>query len=437
MRMLKMLILPLIVSSLIVGLASLDQRASGRLGKRAVCYYMGTTFCAVALGIILVIAIYPGGTRQEVEQNKQDKRVRPLDSFMDLIRNMFPDNLVKACIAQVVTGVKFTSFNTKETVWTSDETLAGKNGWEYWRVNQTAQQNETNSDWKFHTYQKMLNNTNVTMVKQWREVKMPGKSEDKGSTNVLGLVVFSIVVGLLLGRMGKKGRVFVDWMIVLNDIVMEMVGWVMWYSPVGIWSLIVAKFASMDNIEETFQSLALYMVTVIVGLIIHSCVVLPAIYAVVTRKNPLKFAGGLIKALLTAFGTSSSSATLPVTFACLEDNLRIDKRVTRFVLPIGATINMDGTALYEAVGAIFIAQNAGLDLDFGQYIAVSLTATLASIGAAGIPQAGLVTMLIVLQTIGLPEDAITLILAVDWFLDRVRTTVNVLGKSIWIIIRKG
>ncbi|XP_066934070.1 excitatory amino acid transporter 3-like [Clytia hemisphaerica] len=429
MRMLKMLILPLIVSSLIVGLAELDQRASGRLGKRAVLYYMGTTMCAVILGIILVVAIYPGGNKQEAEGEKEDKRVRPLDSFLDLIRNMFPDNLVKACIAQLVTGVKFEKHDERTTVWSSNETLADQMNWNHWEVNQTALQNQTNSEWKYLTYQSVLNGTNVTMVKEWREVKMPDKPSDKGSTNVLGLVVFSIVVGLMLGKMGKKGRVFVDWMIVLNDIVMELVGWVMWYSPIGIWSLISAKFASMNDIEGTFEKLALYMVTVIVGLIIHSFLVLPAIFAVVTRKNPFRFATGLIKALLTAFGTSSSSATLPVTFSCLEDNLRVDKRVTRFVLPIGATINMDGTALYEAVGAIFIAQNSGLDLDFGQYVAVSLTATLASIGAAGIPQAGLVTMLIVLQTIGLPEDAVTLILAVDWFLDRVRTTVNVLGDA--------
>jgi len=430
MRMLKMLILPLIISSLVVGLAELDQRASGRLGRRAVLYYMGTTLCAVVLGIILVVAIYPGGRKTEVEGKPEEKRVRPLDSFLDLVRNMFPDNLVRACVEQTTTGVKFVSFDLQETVWTRNETLSKTmNGWRYQSPNQTiTEQNESNSVWKYYTFTALRNNTNVTVVQQWREVKMPDGKVVKRSTNVLGLVVFSVTMGLLLGRMGKKGRVFVDWMIVLNDIVMELVGWVMWYSPIGIWSLIAAKFASMDDIEGTFEKLALYMVTVIVGLIIHSFLVLPGIFAVVTRKNPFKFAGGLVKALLTAFGTSSSSATLPITFSCLEDNLRIDRRVTRFVLPIGATINMDGTALYEAVGSIFIAQNSGLDLDFGQYVAISLTATLASIGAAGIPQAGLVTMLIVLQTIGLPEDAVTLILAVDWFLDRVRTTVNVLGK---------
>merc|ERR1711935_272568 len=160
---------------------------------------------------------------------------------------------------------------------------------------------------------------------------------------------------------------------------------------------------------------------------------LPIVFTVGTRnwtwRAPLdyfKFMSGISQALLTAFATASSSATIPVTMANLEQNLGIDPRITRFVLPIGATINMDGTALYEAVAAIFIAQYEGLSLNFGDYVAISITATAASIGAAGIPQAGLVTMVMVLDTVGLPAEDVTLILAVDWLLDRFRTAINVL-----------
>merc|ERR1719402_1926836 len=151
---------------------------------------------------------------------------------------------------------------------------------------------------------------------------------------------------------------------------------------------------------------------------------------VVTRTLPFRFIGNMTNALTTAFGTGSSSATLPITMGLLEDRNGVDPRISRFILPIGATINMDGTALYEAVAAIFISQVNGMVLGIGQILAISITATAASIGAAGIPQAGLVTMVMVLETVGLPPEDVTIILAVDWLLDRFRTTINVLGDSL-------
>merc|ERR1739836_261548 len=177
-------------------------------------------------------------------------------------------------------------------------------------------------------------------------------------------------------------------------------------------------------------SLAWYFATVLIGLAIHSMVVLPVIYGVITRKLPFRFIANMTNAFTTAFGTASSSATLPVTMSLLEEKNGVDQRISRFVLPIGATINMDGTALYEAVAAIFISQIRQMQMSIGQVVAVSITATAASIGAAGIPQAGLVTMVMVLDTVGLPAEDVTLILAVDWLLDRFRTAINVLGDSI-------
>lgn len=393
MRMLQMLVLPLLVSSLITGMAALDSRASGKMGMRAVVYYTSTTVIAVFIGIVMVLIIHPGkGSKDEFTNQQKVEQVSPADAFLDLIRNMFPPNIVEACTQQYKTQYAKRVIQVKVTV---NDTIFSLNG------------------------------SQVVS----REELIPVPSTVNG-INALGLVVFSICFGLIIGNMREQGHPLKDFFDSLNEAIMRLVAIIMWYAPVGILFLIAGKIMEMDDITAMGGQLGMYTITVICGLLVHAILVLPTLYFVVTRKNPFVFIGGLLQALVTALGTSSSSATLPITFKCLEENNKVDKRVTRFVLPVGATINMDGTALYEALAAIFIAQVNNYDLNFGQILTISITATAASIGAAGIPQAGLVTMVIVLTSVGLPTDDITLIIAVDWFLDRLRTVTNVLGDSI-------
>ncbi|KAI4494188.1 hypothetical protein M0802_009222 [Mischocyttarus mexicanus] len=378
LRMLKSLILPLIMSSLISAIGSLDLSLSGKIGARAISYYMVTTISAVVLGIILVVSIQPGvGSTAGRAEKALAQNSSTVDTLLDLVRNMFPPNLVQACISQMRTVVK------KPVDGDSDDM----------------------DNWDF------------------TEKDIPGM-------NILGLVVFSTVLGITLGKMSQEGKPLLNFFESLSGAMMVITNWVIWLSPVGILFLVTAKIVEMESLEQVVAQLGMYFLTVLIGLCIHGFIILPGLYFVITKKNPYRYISNLAQALVTAFGTSSSSATLPVAINCLEERNGIDPRITRFVLPIGATINMDGTALYEAVAAIFIAQVREVSLTFGQLVAISITATAASIGAAGIPQAGLVTMVMVLDTVHLPSNDVFLILAVDWLLDRCRTTVNVMGDSL-------
>ncbi|XP_074662813.1 excitatory amino acid transporter-like isoform X2 [Tubulanus polymorphus] len=411
MRMLKMLILPLIVSSLISGLSQLDARSSGKMGSFALAYYFSTTILAAILGIILVLSIHPGHPSIRADNNKEfeaaakHQQVATLDAFLDLLRNMFPENLIEACIAQYTT--KYVQKEVKEDV-----------------INASLANLTTTTTEIIPTV--AGSPENITNTTQYIKIKKVGTVD---GMNVLGVVCFSIIFGIVLGQMGEAAQLMVDFFMVLNEVVMRIVQIIIWYSPFGIMCLIIGKILEIESLSETAAQLGMYIVTVLIGLIIHGGITLPLLYFAVTRKNPLTFFKGMLQAWVTALGTSSSAATLPITFRCLEENLGIDKRVTHFVLPVGATINMDGTALYEAIAAIFIAQMNGVYLDAGQIVTVSFTATLASVGAASIPSAGLVTMLMVLTSVGLPTGDISLIVAVDWLLDRIRTSVNVLGDS--------
>jgi Na+/H+-dicarboxylate symporter len=213
---------------------------------------------------------------------------------------------------------------------------------------------------------------------------------------------------------------------------MLITDWVMKFAPIGVFAL-VAKVVATTGLE-VFKPLAFFFFTVLGALIIHFAVVMPILLTVLGRVNPVRHYRAMAPALLTAFSTSSSSATLPLTLECVEKNAGVSNRTSSFVLPLGATINMDGTALYECVAAMFIAQAYGIELSFATQFTVVLVALLTSIGVAGIPSASLVAISIILATIGLPVEAIGLILAVDRVLDMCRTTVNVFSDSCGAVV---
>ena len=242
--------------------------------------------------------------------------------------------------------------------------------------------------------------------------------------NVLGVLVFALLFGLMLGRVDGGG----SWVPLLESAesaLAKLIDILIWCTPVGVFSLAFKQVAA-SGIDPILK-LGPYVLCVALGLAIHGLLVLPLAVRLFGGPSPLRYLKGASKPLMVAFSSASSAATLPVTLEAAEKELGVDPAVSRTVAPLGATINMDGTALYEAVAALFIAQVYGISLGLGDQVVVALTACLAAIGAAGIPSAGLVTMALVLSAVGLPLEGVGLILAVDRFLDMLRTSVNVLG----------
>ncbi|KAM8954064.1 neutral amino acid transporter B(0) [Pelodytes ibericus] len=381
LRLLKMIILPLVVCSLVSGAASLQPSALGKLGGWAMLFFLITTLLASSLGVCLALLIKPGegaqGSVGDGEGIPEAKEV--VDSFLDLVRNIFPSNLVSAAFQSYSTSYEIVKKNVSDPL-------------------------------------------NITLE------KVPVGQEVEGM-NILGLVVFAIVFGVALRKLGAEGEILIKFFNSFNEATMVLVTWIMWYAPVGIMFLVAGKIVEMEDVILLFSSLGKYICCCIVGHVIHGLVVLPLIYFTFTRKNPYRFLWGIVSALATAFGTSSSSATLPLMMKCVEEKNGVSKQISRFILPIGATVNMDGAALFQCVAAVFIAQLNNVSLDFIQIITILVTATASSVGAAGIPAGGVLTLAIILEAVGLPTNDISLILAVDWLVDRTCTVLNVEGDA--------
>lgn len=395
---LKMLIVPLVVSSMISGIASLgDVRKLGKPGLLTVGLYALTTGLAVLVGMIFVNLLKPGeGVKMEgTSNNTAVRKVVHVDNsylVLDKELNYYTEDgqPVRKLVARVGTEEE-----AKEAAKEGEKTLFGV----------------------VAKVLKMMVSDNII--------------KSAAQTDILPLIFFSLMFGGVLTTLGDKGKVVLEFFDGLSHAMMHMVNLIMYTAPVGIFSLIAARLGKAGGGSAFFAEVAKlgsYALCVLLALFFHAAL-LCVLYAVLAKRNPISFLKNLFKALTTAFSTASSSATLPLTMECCEE-AGVSPEATAFVLPLGATVNMNGTALYESVAAIFIAQAFAVNLDLSGQLVVFVTATLAAIGAAGIPEAGLVTMLIVLNAAGLPTEGVGLLLSIDWFLDRCRTTVNVWGDAV-------
>uniref|UniRef100_A0A668UQA3 Amino acid transporter n=1 Tax=Oreochromis aureus TaxID=47969 RepID=A0A668UQA3_OREAU len=381
LRMLKMIILPLVVCSLVSGAASLDTRSLGKLGGIAVAYFLVTTLIASGIGVALAFIIKPGVGAGALNTNNLglesvSSNKETTDSFLDLNKQAH----VSFFMLQYATDYKMVAVG---------------------------------------------NDTNGTTLYQ----KVPYGTETDGM-NILGLVLFAMVFGVALRKLGDEGEELIRFFNAFNEATMVLVSWIMWYIPFGIMFLVGSKIVEMEDVVLLVTSLGKYIFASILGHVIHGGIVLPLIYFGLTRKNPFSFLSGLITPFTTAFATCSSSATLPSMIKCVEENNGVDKRISRFILPIGATVNMDGAAIFQCIAAVFIAQLNNTELNAGQIFTILVTATASSVGAAGIPAGGIITIAIILEAIGLPTNDLSLMLAVDWIVDRTTTVVNVEGDAL-------
>ena len=250
--------------------------------------------------------------------------------------------------------------------------------------------------------------------------------------NVLAVVTFALILGITLVMGGERFKNILALLQEGLEVTMHIVSWVMRLAPLGIMALLIKLIAVQD--AAMLSTLAKFVAVIVGSLLVHGVILLPLILYLFTGRSPLWFWRGARESLITAFATSSSSATLPVTLRCTTQHLHVKPEIAGFVVPLGATINMDGTALYEAAAAIFIANLAGIELSMAQQLIVFFTAMIAAMGAPGIPSAGMVTMVMVLQSVGLPAEAIAILLPIDRLLDTLRTAVNVEGDMVGSLV---
>lgn len=466
---LMMIVVPLVIFSMIVGITGLgDIRKIGSIGKRTVIYYMVTTGISVLIGIILVNIVQPGkgisagekhsafsytiatennrtvtltnATWDKTNYNEkyllvlQDQKVQgtiELISENSVTVRLWEPQLSEDVIYITAEDGTRLPFHRVDGQLVSAEPELGPSG--------------TGVEITLSIAQRLRGKEEKDMVNTLEEVLIGNRETGKEgliprnlfnamvNTDILPLIFFAILIGATLSVLGERGRATINVISTLNDAVMRLVNWIMIVAPIGIFGLISARIGNAGGFSgflPELLALGKYSFTVLFGLAIHAFIMLPLILLLFGRRNPLRYVTGVGAALLNAFSTASSSATLPLTLEGVENQNGISNRTASFVLPLGATINMDGTALYEAVAAMFIAQVYGIAMSPVEQVVIFLTATLAAIGAAGIPEAGLVTMVIVLRAVGLPIEGIGLILTIDWLLDRFRTTVNVWGDSV-------
>lgn len=343
-NLIKMIIVPVVLSSLVCGVASLgDTKKLGRIGIKVILLYLVTTAIALIIGLGLASILQPGVGMNLVPEKAPEIKEAP--TFMTVLVNMIPANPIMSM----------------------------------------------------------------------------------ATADMLPIIVFALAIGIGITAVGQKGQPLLNFFDSLAEVSYKLISMIMSLAPYGVFALLVPVVA--ENGPKVLLPLLSVIVTVYIGCILHALIIYSSIVSALGKISPIKFFKGMTEAMLLAFTTCSSAATLPINMKNCEEKLGANKSVASFVLPLGATINMDGTAIYQGVCAIFIANIYGIDLTMSQMIMIIISGTLASVGTAGVPGAGVIMLALVLQTVGLPMEGIALVAGIDRVLDMIRTCLNITGDA--------
>ncbi|XP_076454161.1 excitatory amino acid transporter-like [Babylonia areolata] len=384
LRMLNLMIVPLIVGSVISGTSTVDPRSNGKISMVALAWIITTNVLGCLMGVLLSVTIRPGEGSSVTDESEVTSPFETQDIFADLLRNLIPSNIVEL------------GFRKAVTTYSSESSEVTRN---------------------------LTNGTTFTETIT-SQTKAKGKAD---SVNVLGLIFVCLIFGIAANRLGERADIFVRFFSVLTDIVLTVLRWFFWTSPVGVTSLIAQAIAGIEDLQDSFSKLGLFVMVVVVGVLVLQLGVLSLLLLLLTRRNPLLFHGSILRPYFLSFAATSTAVAIPEMIYCCEVKNKIDKRVTRFVVPFSVTLSANGSAVFIVSSAIFISQYIGRDLSASDIIIVAFLTAVSAMALPSVPSSSLVTLVIILASLNIPSSTIALLFAVEWLLDRVRTGCSVVS----------
>ncbi|XP_022335624.2 excitatory amino acid transporter 2-like isoform X1 [Crassostrea virginica] len=388
MRLLKMMILPLVISTIITGTSSMDVRSNGRIGALSFGYIVITNSLGTLIGIVVFLIIQPGNdvTGFVSEENGTAQTdIETSDMFADMIRNLFPDNLITAC------------FQKTQTKYSHDAKVVSVNG--------------TNSSTS------VVNKTVSTT----------------GGVNILGLILASTLFGITASKLGKRVKAFTEFFETISFIIIRLLNWVIWVTPIGVASLIATALLKASDISSVFRSAGMYVLAHSIGIFFHMSLT-PLAYFITTRKNPLRFLSACLRPWFTVFASTSTAIGIPEMLKTLDLKLHVDTRVSNLVVPLGAAMERMGSCVFIVVSALFLIQLEGISLPGSKILLIGLLTAAGSLAIPSVPSSSVVAVLIVLSSLDIQVHNIGIVFALEWYNDRIRSTSNTMTILVGAVI---